>query len=127
MGKRAARVTRLDAILAPCSSREFTTASGENLCNLRHGTLGLLLPLLLIAMLEGGALISCSVNLIRRLRLYWQSCTQPQNRCIEPRLVVRAYMTRATASFGRRGFDATASETPLDLPHPCKLGAGPCR
>jgi protein-glutamine gamma-glutamyltransferase len=79
---------------------------------LRHGTLGLLLPLLLISLL---VILRYQVlsKLIRRLRLYWQ-LHRPQSRQANPLLASRLYV-ELLRLLERRGFARRPAETPLEF------------
>jgi hypothetical protein len=79
---------------------------------LRHGTLGLLLPLLLIALLM---MLRYQLlgKLIRRLRLYWHLHT-PKSLRANPMLATRLY-AELLRLLERRGFARRPAETPLEF------------
>jgi transglutaminase-like putative cysteine protease len=79
---------------------------------LRHGTLGLLLPLLLIALLM---MLRYQLlgKLIRRLRLYWHLHT-PKSLQANPMLATRLY-AEFLRLLERRGFARRPTETPLEF------------
>jgi hypothetical protein len=79
---------------------------------LRHGTLGLLLPLLLIAMLMV-LRYQLLGKLIRRLRLYWHLHT-PKSLQANPMLASRLY-AELLRLLERRGFARRPAETPLEF------------
>jgi transglutaminase-like putative cysteine protease len=79
---------------------------------LRHGTLGLLLPLLLIAMLMV-LRYQLLGKLIRRLRLYWHLHT-PKSLQANPMLASRLY-AELLRVLERRGFARRPAETPLEF------------
>ena len=79
---------------------------------LRHGTLGLLLPLLLILLL---LMLRYQLlgELIRRLRLYWHLHT-PKSLHTNPMLATRLY-AELLRLLERRGFARRPTETPLEF------------
>jgi hypothetical protein len=79
---------------------------------LRHGTLGLLLPLLLIMLLVV-LRYDLPGKLIRRLRLYWQLHT-PESRRANPVLASRLY-AELLRLLERHGFARRPAETPLEF------------
>jgi hypothetical protein len=79
---------------------------------LRHGTLGLLLPLLLILMLVA-LRYEWLGKLIRRLRLYWQLHT-PESQRANPVLASRLY-AELLRVLERRGFARRPADTPMEF------------
>jgi hypothetical protein len=79
---------------------------------LRHGTLGLLLPLLLILLLVV-LRYDLPGKLIRRLRLYWQLHT-PESPRANPLLASRLY-AELLRLLERHGFARRPAETPLEF------------
>jgi hypothetical protein len=79
---------------------------------LRHGTLGLLLPLLLILLLVV-LRYDLPGKLIRRLRLYWQLHT-PESPRANPLLASRLY-AELLRLLERHGFARRLAETPLEF------------
>jgi protein-glutamine gamma-glutamyltransferase len=79
---------------------------------LRHGTLGLLLPLLLILLLLALRYDSLG-KLIRRLRLYWQLHARESPRA-NPLLASRLY-AELLRLLERHGFARRPAETPLEF------------
>jgi protein-glutamine gamma-glutamyltransferase len=79
---------------------------------LRHGTLGLLLPLLLILLLMV-LRYDLLGKVTRRLRLYWQ-LHAPKSPQANPQLASRLY-TELLRSLERHGFARRPAETPLEF------------
>jgi len=79
---------------------------------LRHGTLGLLLPLLLVLLLLA-LRYDLLGKLMRRLRLYWQ-LHAPESPQANPLLASRLY-AELLRLLGRHGFARRAAETPLEF------------
>lgn len=79
---------------------------------LRHGTLGLLLPLLLILLLLG-LRYDVFGKLMRRLRLYWQ-LHAPESPKANPLLATRLY-AEFLRLLERHGFARLPTETPLEF------------
>jgi len=79
---------------------------------LRHGTLGLLLPLLLILLLVA-LRYDLLGKVVRRLRLYWQ-LHAPESRQANPLLASRLY-GELLRLLERHGFTRRPAETPLEF------------